>query len=203
MCLIFIGLNDKLIAEMIKVFGERKPLPGWKKQVFLALLVAIGIILHLVEASLPALFFIPGAKLGLANIVTLIALTNFGFAAALQVLLLRILVASLLSGTFMTVTFFLSLTGGLVGFWLMNLAYQYLRDRFSLVGISIIGAFGHNFGQLLMAFYFIQSSGLFYYFPYLILAALPTGFFVGVLALILNPYLERFFLPGTIKRGYL
>lgn len=162
-----------------------------RQQTFLALLVACGIILHVVEATLPALPMIPGAKIGLANIVTLIALLNFGFREALVVLLLRLLLGSLLSGSFMTITFFLSVSGGLMGFWFLNLTYHYLGSYLSLIGISIMGAFGHNLGQILLAFYFINNPGLFYYFPYLTLAAIPTGFFTGCLALSLNPYLKR------------
>lgn len=161
---------------------------------FLALLVACGIILHIVEASLPALPMIPGAKIGLANIVTLMALLHFGFREALIVLILRLLMASLLSGSFMTVTFFLSLSGGLIGFWILNLAYKYLGESLSLIGISIMGAFGHNVGQILMAFYFINNPGLFYYLPYLTLAATLTGFFTGCLALSLSPYVKRSYL---------
>lgn len=178
--------DDKLLQ--IKDPPSTKSFYG--QQVFLSLLVACGIILHIVEASLPAVLLIPGAKIGLANIVTLLALLNFGFREALLVLLLRLVVGSLLSGTFMSITFFLSLSGGLMGFWLLNLSHHYLKKYLSLIGISVVGAFGHNLGQLLLAFYFINNPGLFYYLPYLTLAAIPTGFFTGSLALFLSPFLR-------------
>lgn len=168
-----------------------------RRQAFLALLTAMGIILHIVELNLPALPMIPGAKVGLANIVTLMALLSFGFREAFTVLLLRLAVGSLLSGTFMSITFFLSLSGGLMGFWFLNLSYHYLLGYLSLMGVSMLGAFGHNLGQILLAFYIINNPGLFYYFPYLALAAIPTGFFTGYLALSLQPYLEgRLVLQG-------
>lgn len=181
------GSDDKL--EMQK--DSPSPIFYIRRQTFLALLTAVGIILHIVELSLPAVPMIPGAKIGVANIVTLIVLLHVGFGDALLVLFLRLVVGSLLSGTFMTITFFLSLSGGLMGFWFLNLSYHYLRGYLSLMGISILGAFGHNLGQILLAFYFIQNPGLFYYFPYLIMAAIPTGFFTGYLAFCLRPYLQE------------
>lgn len=165
-----------------------------RQQTFLALLVACGIILHVVEASLPALPMIPGAKIGLANIVTLMALLNFGFREALIVLILRLFMASLLSGSFLTITFFLSVSGGLMGFWFLNLSYRYAGESLSLIGVSILGAFGHNLGQILMAYYFINNLSLFYYLPYLTIAATLTGFFTGCVALSLNPYIKRWYL---------
>lgn len=195
------GILHSLTRDDRLVMKEDSSSPRFsvRHQVFLALLVAMGIILHVVESSLPTLLLIPGAKLGLANIVTIVVLIHFGFQEAFRVLLLRLLVGSLLSGTFMSITFFLSLSGGLMGFWFLNLSYQYLKGYLSLMGMSILGAFGHNLGQILLAFFIIKNPGLFYYFPYLTLAAIPTGFFTGCLALSLSKYLS---LGKLERKGY-
>ena len=99
-----------------------------RKIVIIALLVGLGLVLHLVENMLPLSFIIPGAKLGLANIANLLGLIIFGFIAGLQILLLRIFLGSILAGTFMTINFYLSLTGGLLGYLIMSLFFYYFRN---------------------------------------------------------------------------
>ena len=92
-----------------------------KRLATMALLVAMGIILHRVEALLPLPS--PWIKLGLANIMTLLALVLLGFREALIVTLLRIFLGSIVGGTFLSPTFFLSLAGGLAAVLAMSLAY--------------------------------------------------------------------------------
>ncbi|HHW91672.1 MAG TPA: Gx transporter family protein [Firmicutes bacterium] len=161
-----------------------------KKMVQLSLLVAVGIALHVFEAMLPALNVlpIPGAKLGLANIVTLLTLVFLGYREALGVVLLRSLLASLVAGTFLTTTFYLSFAGALGSGLVMGLLYLFSRGRFSLVGISICGAVAHNVSQLLVAALLIQQAGIFMYLPYLLLFALPTGYFTGLVVRYLLRY---------------
>jgi heptaprenyl diphosphate synthase len=152
--------------------------------VLLSLLVALAITLHIFEALLPVaqIMPIPGAKLGLANIVTLLTLVLLGFREGLLVVLLRSFLGSLLGGTFLGTTFFLSLSGALFSGLAMGLLYYFAGGRFSLIGISVCGAICHNLGQLLAAAILIQQVGIFMYLPYLLLFALPTGYFTGVAA---------------------
>ncbi|GAB6138390.1 Gx transporter family protein [Halanaerobaculum tunisiense] len=159
-----------------------------RKQLFLSLLIAGAIVLHIIEFSLPTSLLFPGAKLGLANIVTLLVLVVYGFSAGLQVLLLRIVISSLLIGTFLTPGFWLSLSGGLVSFVVMGVSYYY-SDQFSIVGVSILGATFHNLGQLSAAYFLIGSWRLLIYLPYLLLLSLPTGVFVGVVVVKLQNHL--------------
>ena len=161
-----------------------------KRIVILSLLVAIAIVLHAVEALLPMSLVIPGAKLGLANIVTLFALLYFGFKDGMVVLLLRITIASLLMGTFLTIGFFLSLTGGLISFLIMGYIYYFHYPRFSVIGISVIGAAFHNLGQVIVAILLIENWRLIFYLPYLLLISLPTGVFIGLVVLELNKHLK-------------
>ncbi|WP_051412017.1 Gx transporter family protein [Halonatronum saccharophilum] len=155
----------------------------------LSLLVAGAIVLHIVEFMLPTTLLFPGAKLGLANIITLFTLINFGFKSGLQVLILRILISSLLIGTFLTTGFFLSLTGGLLSFLVMSYFY-YNHKCFSIIGISVLGAAFHNLGQVLMAFILIESWMIIFYLPYLLMLSLPTGIFIGVVVIKLEKYLQ-------------
>lgn len=162
-----------------------------RKEVILALLVAGAIVLHIVESMIPTFLLIPGAKLGLANIITLFALINYGFRDGLRVLFLRIILSSLLIGTFMTVSFFLSLMGGLISFTIMSYTYYFHRNSFSIIGISIFGAVFHNLGQILMAYFLISNWRILFYLPYLLLLSLPTGIFVGLVVIKLRKYLKN------------
>ena len=158
-------------------------------QLKLAFLIAGAIVLHIVESILPTSLLFPGARLGLANIITLFTLVNYGFKDALEVLLLRIVLSSLLVGTFFTTTFFLSLIGGILSLVIMAVAYYLLQIEFSIIGISILGAAFHNLGQVLMAYFLIENWRILFYLPYLLLASLPTGIFIGIIVIKLEKYL--------------
>ncbi|WP_018247856.1 Gx transporter family protein [Orenia marismortui] len=160
-----------------------------KKQINLALLVSGAIILHILEFMLPTTMIFPGAKLGLANIITLFVILKYGFISGLQVSLLRIIISSVLAGTFLTTSFFLSLTGGLLSLLVMSLFYYY-SSKFSIIGISILGAASHNFAQVLMAATLIDNWRLLFYLPYLLILSLPTGIFVALLIIKLEKYLK-------------
>ena len=143
----------------------------------LALLVSVGLVLSIIESTFPPLLPIPGAKLGLANIATVIALYLFGAGMALEVTILRSLIAGLLRGS--VVGLFLSFSGGLVSTLVMIALFLVFDDTFSVVGVSVAGAVTHNVVQLLAAYLLVRHAALFFYMPYLILIAVPTGLFVG------------------------
>ena len=153
-----------------------------KKMVIISLLISLGLILHIVEGLIPMNAAVPGAKLGLANIPNLIAIVLFGFQAGFQVLILRVLLGSLLIGTFMTLNFYFSLAGGVIGFLAMAFAYYFFKNQLSLIGVSVIGAVFHNIGQILIAYLVIANQGIIYYLPYLLLMAVPTGIGVGLVS---------------------
>ncbi|SFL43949.1 Gx transporter family protein [Halanaerobium salsuginis] len=153
-----------------------------KQTVTIALLISLGLVLHLVENFFPLSAIVPGAKLGLANIVSMLAIVLLNFPAAFQIIIFRVILASLIAGTFMTINFYLSLSGALLSFFLMYLTYRLGRNKFSLIGISIIGAAAHNTAQIITAAFIISNSGIFYYLPFLLLLSLPTGLGVGLVS---------------------
>jgi heptaprenyl diphosphate synthase len=144
----------------------------------LALLVSLGLVLSVIEASLPPLLPVPGAKLGLANIATVIALYLFGPGMALEVTVIRATLGGLLRGS--VVGLVLSLSGGIASTLMMILLYVTLKRFMSVIGVSVAGAVTHNVFQLAAAYLLVRQPALFYYLPYLILAAVPTGLFVGL-----------------------
>lgn len=151
-----------------------------RKLVYLGLMVGMAMGLHIFESMFPIPAPFPGAKLGLANIITLFVVVAFGPKEAVVVTLMRTILGSLMMGTFFSITFFLSFFGGIASSLVMGITYRFLRDSFSLVGISVLGALTHNVVQVGVAAYFVSTAGIFFYLPYLLLFALPTGFFVGL-----------------------
>ncbi len=147
----------------------------------IALLVGLGVVLHRLEALLP--LPTPWVKLGLANIMTLIALVFLGFRAAVEVTLLRVLLGSVLGGTFLSPTFFLSLAGGLASVAVMGLLYREGRRAFSLVGISVAAAYAHTTAIFICVFYlFIHQGAFFNLLPVFLTFSLISGILTGLLA---------------------
>ncbi|MBP8598853.1 MAG: Gx transporter family protein [Selenomonas sp.] len=146
------------------------------KTVYLSLLVAQSLALFLFEGLIPLPFLAPGAKLGLANLITLIALYTLPrWQDTLLVILVRIILATMFGGG-PTILLY-SLSGGLLSFVVMLLLRRY--RCFSLLGISAAGGFAHNLGQLLVASLVIGNPGLLLYLPILGPCGLLTGLLLG------------------------
>ena len=141
-----------------------------------ALLVAVALIFSYVEILLPLPIFLPGMKAGLANVVTLFVLYRLSLRDAVLCSVLRILLASLLFGSVVSLAY--SLAGAACSLLGMHLA----RKWFSPVGVSVIGGVLHNLGQLMVAICLVQTTALGWYFPLLLLFGISAGILVGVLA---------------------
>ncbi len=165
-----------------------------KKLLYISFLISIGIVLHLIEGMISGFglsLIVPGIKLGLANIVTLITIVLFGLREALCVATLRSLLGSLLSGRFLTLSFYMSTGGGIVSAFFMGFIYSRFPDLFSLIGISVLGAVIHNLTQIMIFYIWAGHFGVFFYAPYLTLVAIPTGFFVGLVTIYVTKYFRR------------
>ena len=149
----------------------------------IALLIALACILQISESMIP--HPIPGLRLGLANIITLTTLVLLGFRHALEVAVIRTVLSSLIVGTFMSPGFILSFAAAVASTLVMGFFYWlsglHARCRFSIIGISIVGAFCHNMVQLVLAYLLlVKHGGIFVFFPWLSLGALGTGWLVGI-----------------------
>ncbi|MCR4431476.1 MAG: Gx transporter family protein [Tepidanaerobacteraceae bacterium] len=151
-----------------------------RKMIFLSLLVTFGLVLHIIENMIPVPFPIPGAKLGLANIISLLAIVIYGFKEGLTVNILRCLIGAVLAGS--TASLLYSLSGAILSTLMMALFYKYFKKVFSLVGISIIGGVAHNFAQVTVASIILSTFGLYVYLPLLMVIGLLTGIFTGFAA---------------------
>ncbi len=156
--------------------------------VLIALLTALAIALMAVERLIPVMVAVPGVKLGLANVVTLTALYVFSWRDTLAIILLRVLLGSLILGSFSA--FLFSLGGALLAFAVMALLVVVLPQTFSTVGVSVAGAVAHNVGQLLVAAAVIQNIRIVSYLPVLLLAAVGTGLATGYTVTLLLRYLK-------------
>jgi heptaprenyl diphosphate synthase len=146
----------------------------------IAKLAAFAIGLHLLEAVLPSP--LPGVKPGLANIITLFVLYRFDFATAAWVSLLRVFASSLLLGSFLSPTFALALSGALFSLLALFFAQYLPRRYFSALTLSVLAAFAHMAGQLLVVrFWLIPHAGVAYLVPIFMAAALVFGLVNGLL----------------------
>ena len=148
-----------------------------KHLVMLALFTTMALTIFVVEAQIPVPVPIPGVKLGLANVITLIVLVVYRPRDAFAVLVLRILLGSIFTGT--PVSLLYSLTGGI---------------------ISIVGAVLHNVGQILAAIAAMQSVQVIAYFPFLLVTGCITGFFTGIAADRVIHFLPKSIFPKPAEK---
>ena len=145
-----------------------------------AKLTALAIGLHIIEAVIPSP--LPGVKPGVANIVTLFVLYQYGFATAAWVSLLRVFASSLLLGQFLSPTFVLSLSGALFSLAALFFAQHLPKKYFSAISLSIFAAFAHIAGQLIIVrLWLIPHTGIIYLVPIFAIAALVFGVINGVI----------------------
>ncbi len=162
------------------------PKPGDLGTSRLAMLVAGASVLHVAESMLP--HPVPGVRVGLANVFTLVALVDLGPAAAMQLAVMRSLVSSMVLGTFLSPTFLLSFSGAvtsalvMVSGWYLASSRALLRP--GLIGISVTGAVAHILTQLFVAWLLlVRSPGVLALWPWLLISAVAAGVLTGLVAL--------------------
>lgn len=120
-----------------------------KKIAFKISLILMALYFSLFESFIPKPF--PWIKLGFANIASLIAMEKLGIKAGIEVTVLRILISSIVLGTFMSPGFMISISSGLFSILIVASLFKYKR-YFSIVSISTIGGLSHNLFQLIMVY---------------------------------------------------
>lgn len=149
-----------------------------KKTAYLGVFLALALVCSYVESLIPFFFGIPGAKLGLTNIVVILMLYHIGAKEAFSVSMLRILLSGFLFGNLFGILY--SLAGGIFSFFCMVILKR--TKIFHIVSISAAGGIAHNLGQIVVAAAVVENMNLFYYFPMLMLAGAITGILIGVAA---------------------
>ncbi|WP_066869477.1 Gx transporter family protein [Clostridium mediterraneense] len=160
------------------------------KMVYMSLLIAMALILFIFEAMIPIPFITPGAKLGLANLVIMIAVyTLDSYKESFTVLLIRILLSTFFAGSASTLIY--SISGGVLSFIVTIIVKELGGKYVSIIGVSAAAAVFHNIGQLLVASLILNNFGVMLYLPILSLAGIGTGIFVGISANYLVAHLNK------------
>ncbi|MDE6722701.1 MAG: Gx transporter family protein [Eubacterium sp.] len=142
------------------------------------IMVALAFVFSYFESLIPFSVGIPGVKLGLANLVVVVALYSMKPSQAFSISLIRILLTSLTFGN-ITVSLPYSLCGGLLSFVVMYFAK---KTKLSVIGVSMLGGICHNIGQIIVAAIIMETSKIAYYLPVLLVAGLITGLLLGIVS---------------------
>ena len=154
-----------------------------KKIAYISLLIALSLIFSYIETLIPINFGIAGVKIGLANIISVIALYLFGITTTLFIVSIRVILSGFLFGNLFSIIY--SLVGGLLSICIMYFLKK--TNKFSIIGASIGGGVFHNVGQLLVAMIVINELKLYFYFPVLIISGVIMGSVIGIISsLIIN-----------------
>lgn len=150
-----------------------------KKCARLSMLTAVAIILNIIESIIP-FFYIPGIKIGLANIIIVAVLYLYGTKEAFYVSILRVIVVGILRTGLFSTTFLFSLSGAIFSLTIMAIIKK--TNIFSIIGVSIIGSIFHSIGQILMAFVILKNSSVYTYLPIMLIISIITGIFIGFIS---------------------
>ena len=156
--------------------------------IVLGLFVAQSLVLYIIEGMLPVPFIAPGAKLGLANLITVIALYSLKRKQDVAlILILRILLSTAFGGG--VNAFFYSLSGAALSFVAMVLLMK--SHRFSLIGVSAAGGIFHNLGQVIVAATVVQNMKIMLYLPILSVAGVGTCILICITAYVTLNHLKK------------
>jgi heptaprenyl diphosphate synthase len=158
--------------------------------VYIGLLVAQALVLHLFERMIPVPFVAPGARLGLANLINVIAIyTLDNKKDAFLVLFLRLTLATMFGGNLSS--FMYSAAGGILSFFAMLFVKEVFKEKVSIIGVSAAGAIFHNVGQLLIASSIVKNIWVMLYLPVLSAMGIGTGIFIGITANYMVGHLKK------------
>jgi heptaprenyl diphosphate synthase len=148
------------------------------KIAFLGLLVALAFVLSYVEMLLPISIGIPGAKIGLANLVVMVALYTIGPQNAFILSIVRVVLVGFTFGNMAMMIY--SMAGAMLSFVAMIIGKK--TKLFSITGVSVLGGVFHNVGQIIVAIIALDAASLVYYFPFLVVIGTISGIVIGIVS---------------------
>lgn len=161
-----------------------------RQMIVLGLLIAVALVLNYFERYIPINFMLPGVKIGLANITTLLVIGLYKSKDIYLLVCIRIILASLFIGGMASLAY--SMAGGLLAVTAMLLMNRLSKESTSIIGISLVGAIAHNLGQIIMVIIITKNWYVgFSYLPILLLSGIVTGIFIGYVAKAIRPYLKQ------------
>ena len=156
-----------------------------KKIILIGLYISIALMFNIFENYLPTKFILPGAKLGLANIITVLSLYTLNKSDTFLIIVIRVILGSIFGGGLSS--FLYSFSGAVLSFFAMNTVMILFKNRISVIGVSVTGAYFHSVGQILMSVIILSNIRMFIYLPSLLFASIITGIFIGyVVSFLLN-----------------
>ncbi len=154
-----------------------------------AILLSLGIMLQIFENFLPSIPGIPGGKIGLANIITILCIDFLNIKSTLILSILRPLISSMLYGGITQLPY--SLSGSLLSFVIMAILIKH-NNKLSYIGVAVIGAASHNFAQVTTAVLMYSNQLLYSYLPPLLIISVISGYFTGFCStIIIQKYKKR------------
>lgn len=147
-----------------------------KRVATLAVLTAMGLIMFMVESLFPPLF-LPGAKMGLSNIFSMLTLFLLGPTEAFVLVVVRTVLGSMFTGNMSTLLY--SLTAGIVSVAVSSVLVQFVYPKISIVAISVVSAIMHNVTQNVVFCLVSNTPEMFSYMPWLALLGILAGVIVG------------------------
>lgn len=160
-----------------------------KKLTLYANLLAIAIVLNVLESWINVIP-VPGAKIGLANIVTLVVLVLYNPKDSILLVIMRVIIVSLLTGKLLNPIFYMSLSGGI--FASLAMAFIYKLNFFGIPGVSIIGSLFHTLGQIVAGIIVIGSVAVVGYLPIMLAISVPAGIATGIITVKFLDVLKNF-----------
>lgn len=183
---------NKLMKEAEKMYIKKKSKAQRRgtagNAALYGMMIALSLLLSYVETLIPISLAIPGVKLGLANLVSIVGLYIIGIPGTVAITLVRIVLVGFTFGNMFSMLY--GLAGAAVSLSVMILCRK--RDWLSQTGVSIAGGVGHNVGQILVAAAVVENSAVFYYLPFLLLAGTVAGGLIGALGGIITKRIGKY-----------
>lgn len=158
-----------------------------KKVAYLGLLIALAFVFSYIEFLIPVNIGVPGAKLGLANLVVIVTLYTLGERDAFFLSVVRIVLVGFTFANMASMIY--SLAGGILSYLAMVIAKR--TKLLSMTGVSVLGGVFHNVGQIIVAILVLETASLVYYLPVLLIAGITSGGVIGLLGAMVTKRIGR------------
>ena len=152
-----------------------------RKIAYMGMFIAVAMVFSYVESLIPVNIAVPGVKLGLANLVTIVVMFKMDVRSAWMISLIRVVLSALLFGNLSIMVY--SLAGAVLSLLVMTLCMK--LKIFGLLGTSILGAVSHNAGQIIMAAILMKSGNIMLYVPVLCISGTIAGICIGLAGAVL------------------
>lgn len=147
-----------------------------KRLATLSVLCAMALITFMIESLFPPLF-LPGAKMGLSNVFSMLAVFLLGPVDAVILVVVRTTLGSVFTGNLSTMLY--STSAGLVSVAVSALLVQFVYPKISVVSVSVVSAVVHNVAQNVVFCLVSNTPQMFAYVPWLALLGVVAGIIVG------------------------